>query len=173
MVSREINMKVLKTIGLVIAAIAVVAVVGFMLVGHADEQVSGVALADTQISDLETLDAINSSKGVKLGEFQGTLYSTSCVEYGKYAQTSVAAIPQRNALYANVLFIASPKDMQYKAVWSYDGQTIKEETRAITATDNREAVSYMLDNSLVQKGEYTLAIYYADKQLYSQKFTIG
>lgn len=166
-------MKVLKTIGIVIVAIAFVGVVGFMLISHADEQVSGVALSGTKISDVKTLDGINSSKGVKLDGFQGTLYATSCVEFGKYVQTSMATAPQGKALYANVLFIASPKGMQYKAVWTRDGQTVKEETKAITATDNREAVSFMLDDSFVQKGEYTLVIYYADKQLYSQQFTVG
>jgi hypothetical protein len=162
-----------KTVGLVALAAVVAAVIAIMLIGHGDEQVSGVALADTAISDTTALDGILSSKGAKLAGFGGTLYATAVVEFGKYARTDAAPIPQGKGLYACVLFVASPQGTEYKAVWSIDGEKVKEESKTISSPAKREAVSYLLDGSLVRKGSCTLEIQLAGKRIYSQQFIVG
>jgi hypothetical protein len=166
-------MKRWKIALLVFLAIVAAGVVFIMLVSHGDEQVSGVALTDTAVSDFKTLDAISSGKGRDKAGFGGALYATSCVEFGKYVFTDIAPVPAGKPLFANVLFIASQKGTQYRAVLKSGENTLKQETKEITSDTHREAVSYTLDGTLLQAGEYTLEIYYMDKRIYSQSFKAG
>lgn len=165
-------MKKIKIIAISLLVLVVGAVLVVMLAAHGDEIVSGVALADKPVSDIKTLDGILSSKGTSASGFDGKVYTASCVEFGKYVYTYVSPVPEDKALVANVQFITSPKGIEYKAQWSQGNTVVKEETKAIDSTTNREAVSYVLEEALVQKGTYTLAIYYKSKQLYSQQFTV-
>lgn len=162
-------MKAAKAIGSGAAVLAVAAILVFMLLAHGDEQVSGVVLTDRPVTDMEMLDGIKSSKGAKLNGYDGALYATATTEFGKYVYTDIAPVPAGQPLYANIYFIAVPQGMEFRAVWVRDGSSVKEETKAITS-DKREAVSYELAD--VRPGTYTFEIYYRDKQLYSQAFTV-
>jgi hypothetical protein len=165
-------MKKWKIAGIVLLAVALAGAFLFVLMSHGDEPVAGVALADAPIADIGTLDAVVSGKDARASGFGGSLYATAHVEFGKYVDETVGGVPAGTPLHASVLFTASPKGIEYKAVWSRGGAAVKEDTKAITSETNREAVCYMLEEALVQPGEYEFAVYYRDKRLYTQLFTV-
>ena len=165
-------MKLMKSTGSIILVAVAACLLVFILMAHGDDLVSGAAIADKPLQDVKMLDSINSSKGSKPGGFDGVLYTTACMEMGGYAVTKIAAVPKGKDLYASVLFNTSPKDTKYKAVWTRDGKTVKEETKSISVTTNVEAVPYMLEDTQVLPGEYVFSVCYRDKPIYTQTFTV-
>lgn len=164
-----------KKAGYAVLIVLAAAVVLFMLMAHGDEQVSGVVLTDEPVEDITVLDGIKSSKGVHTDGFSGALYATANTEFGRYAVTQIAAVPRAGDLYASIYFIASPQGVEYAARWLRDGQTVYEETQAITSDSRQQAMSFRLEGGLVLPGAYTLEISYAadmEHPIYTQSFTV-
>jgi flagellar hook assembly protein FlgD len=115
----------------------------FLLAGCEDSTVSTVVLSNTKITEES---ALNSS-------------ANTTIQFGK-------------DLYANVLFIESPKGMKYTAKWIKDKETLKTDEQKMTS-DKKGVISFELDGSKVTKGNYTIGIDYKDKKIYSENFTVN
>lgn len=83
-----------------------------------------------------------------------------------------ATIESGKDLYANVLFVESPKGMKYTATWIKDKKTLKTDEQAMTS-DKKGIISFELGSDLVAAGKYTLKIDYKNKTIYSKDFTVS
>jgi hypothetical protein len=113
------------------------------LAGCEDSTVSAVVLSNTQITE-ESL--LNSSAD--------------------------AVIQSSKNLYANVLFVESPKGMKYTAKWIKDKKALKTDEQAMTS-DKKGIISFEFDGSQVTTGTYTFELDYKDKKIYSKEFTVS
>lgn len=113
------------------------------LAGCEDSTVSTVVLSNTQITEESSL---NSSVD-------------TTIQSGK-------------DLYANVLFIESPKGMKYTAKWIKDKKTLKTDERAMTS-DKKGIISFKFDGGQVTAGNYTFELDYKNKKIYSKGFTVS
>ena len=123
--------------------LACLAIIVFCFAGCEDSTISTVVLSNTQITEES---ALNSS-----------------------ADT---AIQQGKDLYANVLFVESPKGMKYMAKWIKDKKTLKADKQAMTS-DKKGIISFELDGNQVTAGKYTFEIDYKDKKIYSKDFYVS
>lgn len=81
---------------------------------------------------------------------------------------SLESAPAGTELYANVLFIESPKGMEYGVKWTRDGSVVKEDAGKM-GTDRKGVISYRIEGDKLTSGEYTLEIYYKDKKIHEAK----
>ncbi len=154
------------------AVIVLLAVLGVIaLIAHADENIFGVTYTDKAVSDIKTLEKIDSIARSKSGHSDTRVYIIDEVKFGKYKEKYRNEIPEGKDIYANLNIIATPKGMKFKANWLYEGKTVKEETKALS-TPKKGVIWYLLDGSLVSKGNYTFEVYYKDKRLYKKNFEV-
>jgi hypothetical protein len=125
------------------ALIAFFAIIVFCFAGCEDSTVSNVVLSNTQITEESTL---NSS-------------ADTAIQSGK-------------DLYANVLFVESPKGMKYTAKWIKDKKALKTDGQKMTS-DKKGIISFELDGNQVTAGKYTFEIDYKDKKIYSKDFSVS
>lgn len=120
-----------------------IAAILLCLAGCEDSTVSTVVLSNTQITEESSL---NSS-------------ADTTIQSGR-------------DLYANVLFVESPKGMKYTAKWIKDKKTLKTDEQAMTS-DKKGIISFELDGGQVTAGNYTFELDYKDKKIYSKSFTVS
>lgn len=125
------------------ALIVFLTIIVFCFAGCEDSTVSTVVLSNTQITEES---ALNSS-------------ADTTIQSGK-------------DLYANVLFVESPKGMKYTAKWFKDKKTLKTDEQAMTS-DKKGIISFKLDGKQVTVGKYIFEIDYKDKNIYSKDFSVS
>lgn len=123
--------------------IAFIAVIVFCFTGCEDSTVSTVVLSNTQVTEES---ALSSS-------------SNTTIQSGK-------------DLYANVLFVESPKGMKYTAKWIKDKETLKTDEQAMIS-DKKGIISFELEGNQVTDGKYTFEIDYKNKKIYSKDFSVN
>lgn len=123
--------------------IACLVIIVFCFAGCEDSTISNVVLSNTQITEES---ALNSS-------------ADTAIQSGK-------------DLYANVLFVESPKGMKYTAKWIKDKKTLKTDKQAMTS-DKKGIISFELDGNQVTDGKCTFEIDYKDKKIYSKDFSVS
>lgn len=123
--------------------LAFLAVIVFCFAGCEDSTVSSVVLSNTQITEESSLNSL----------------ADTAIQAGK-------------DLYANVLFVESPKGMKYTAKWIKDKNALKTDEQKMVS-DKKGIISFKLDGNMVSKGKYTFEIEYKDKKIYSKDFSVS
>lgn len=126
-----------------VVLIAALAAIVFCFAGCEDSTVSAVVLSNTQITEEASLNA-----------------------------SADTIIQQGKDLYANILFIESPKGMSYTAKWIRDKKTLKTDEKAMVS-DKKRIISFELDGNQVTAGKYTFEIDYKNTIIYSKDFSVS
>ncbi|MCX7710341.1 MAG: hypothetical protein N2484_10905 [Clostridia bacterium] len=140
----------------------------FLLTGCEFSAVNKVVLADgvmDKIEYFEDIETKDSAHGVNI-------YSASWEDRGnEYKRKELLKIPEGKDLYANILFIESPKGMKYKVKWLEAGTVVKEDEKEMT-TDQKGVLWFLIEGEKIKKGKHSLEIFYKDKKVSQLEFDV-
>ncbi|NTV89698.1 MAG: hypothetical protein HGA22_04960 [Clostridiales bacterium] len=148
----------------IVIGIFVVAAVllGLLLMNKGDGPVAGLMLASSEASSIEAYGrmASDNSKYVLLSN-----------EFGGLKEKYHSGISTGQDLYADVHFVECLKGTEFKLCWSLDGKTVKEEVKKLEQ-DRQGVISYRLEKSLIEQGDWSVEILQEDQRLFKYSFQI-
>jgi hypothetical protein len=98
-------------------------------------------------------------------------YLVAALEFNKLNDKFIDKIPEGRDLFFNIHVVECPKGSQFTAKWLLNGESIKEDTKALS-TDKSGIISYPLEGTLAKKGHYSFEVYCEGRKVLEKGFQI-